>query len=49
MLVGASATTGIWTLFFEGGLVTDRHFRFRGDATDFELDDCGIFRTGLLF
>lgn len=49
VLVGASATTGIWTLFFEGGLVTDRHFRFRGDATDFALDDCGMFRTGLLF
>ena len=49
VLVGASATTGIWTLFLEGGLVTDRHFRFRGDATDFELDDCGMFRTGLLF
>lgn len=49
VLLGASATTGIWTLFVEGGLVTDRHFRFRGDATDFTLDDCGILRTGLLF
>lgn len=49
VLVGASATTGIWTLFLEGGLVTDRHIRFRGDATDFEVDDCGMFRTGLLF
>jgi hypothetical protein len=49
VLVGATATSGIWTLFLEGGLVTDRHFRFRGDAPDFELDDCAMFRTGLLF
>jgi hypothetical protein len=49
VLIGASATSGIWTLFLEGGLVTDRHFRFRGDAPDFELDDCAMFRTGLLF
>ena len=46
---GASATAGIWTMFFEGGLVTDRHFRFRGDATDFAIDDCAMLRTGLLF
>jgi hypothetical protein len=49
VLLGASATTGIWTLFLEGGLVTDRHFRFRGDTPDFTMDDCGILRTGLLF
>jgi hypothetical protein len=49
VLIGASATTGIWTLFFEGGLVTDRHFRFRGEVADFELDDCALLRTGLLF
>ena len=49
VLVGASATAGIWTMFFEGGLVTDRHFRFRGDATDFAIDDCAMLRTGLLF
>jgi hypothetical protein len=49
ILLGASATTGIWTMFFEGGLVTDRHFRFRGPASDFAIDDCGILRTGLLF
>jgi len=49
VLLGASATTGIWTLFLEGGLVTDRHFRFRGDTPDFTLDDAGILRTGLLF
>jgi len=49
ILIGASATTGIWTLFLEGGLVTDRHFRFRGNATDFAIDDCGMVRTGLLF
>jgi hypothetical protein len=49
VLIGASATAGIWTLFVEGGLVTDRHFRFRGDAQDFTLDDCGMLRTGLLF
>jgi hypothetical protein len=49
VLIGASATAGIWTLFVEGGLVTDRHFRFRGDAPDFQIDDCGLLRTGLLF
>jgi len=49
VLLGASATAGIWTMFFEGGLVTDRHFRFRGDATDFAMDDCALLRTGLLF
>jgi hypothetical protein len=49
VLLGASATSGIWTLFFEGGLVTDRHFRFRGNAPDFEIDDGAIVRTGLLF
>jgi len=49
MFVGASATAGIWTMFFEGGVVTDRHFRFRGDAPDFVMDDCALLRTGLLF
>ena len=49
VLIGASATAGIWTLFVEGGLVTDRHFRFRGDISDFQIDDCGLLRTGLLF
>jgi hypothetical protein len=49
VLLGASATTGIWTMFFEGGLVTDRHFRFRGEAPDFVIDDCALLRTGLLF
>jgi hypothetical protein len=49
VLLGASSTTGIWTFFLEGGLVTDRHFRFRGPAHDFVLDDCAILRTGILF
>jgi hypothetical protein len=49
VLLGASATTGIWTLFCEGGLVTDRHYRFRGKVPDFTMDDCAILRTGLLF
>jgi len=49
VLLGASATTGIWTFFCEAGLVTDRHFRFRGKVPDFTLDDCAILRTGLLF
>ncbi len=49
VLLGASATAGIWTMFVEGGLITDRHFRFRGDATDFAIDDCALLRTGLLF
>jgi len=49
ILLGASATSGIWTLFLEGGLVTDRHFRFRGPAPDFVMDDCAMLRTGLLF
>lgn len=49
VLLGTSATTGIWTLFCEAGLVTDRHFRFRGKVPDFTMDDCAILRTGLLF
>ncbi len=49
VLLGGSATTGIWTLFAEAGLVTDRAFRFRGRAPDFTMADCAILRTGLLF
>jgi hypothetical protein len=49
VLLGSSATTGIWTMFVEAGLVTDRRFRFRGPAPSFMLDDCAILRTGLLF
>ena len=37
-----------WELV-EGGIVTDRHFRFRGDARDFKIGDCAFLRTGLLF
>jgi hypothetical protein len=49
VLIGASATTGIWTMFLEGGIVTDRHFRFRGSAPDFAIGDSGFLRTGILF
>jgi hypothetical protein len=46
---GLTATTGIWTAFVEGGIVTDRHFRFRGAAPDFTIGDCAFLRTGLFF
>jgi hypothetical protein len=46
---GLTATTGIWTIFAEGGIVTDRHFRFRGDSPDFRIGDCAFLRTGVLF
>jgi hypothetical protein len=49
LLLGLSATTGIWTVFVEGGAATDRHFRFRGKAPDFTIDDTAFLRTGLLF
>jgi hypothetical protein len=40
---------GVWTFFTEGGGVTDRHFRFRGNAPDFMIADCAFLRNGLLF
>jgi hypothetical protein len=49
VLLGLSATSGIWTMFLEGGYVMDRHFRFRGAAADFNMDNCAIVRAGILF
>jgi hypothetical protein len=46
---GVTMTTGIWTLFAEAGIVTDRHFRFRGAMPDFTIGDCAFLRSGLLF
>jgi hypothetical protein len=46
---GVTMTTGIWTLFAEAGIVTNRHFRFRGEQPDFTIGDCAFLRSGLLF
>jgi hypothetical protein len=46
---GISGNRGIFTLFAEIGLVTDRKVHFRGGPPDFKIGDALFFRTGLYF
>lgn len=49
-LKGFNVSGGIWSFFVEGGVVFDRHVRFRGGGLpDFGINDGFVLRTGLMF
>lgn len=49
LLIGASAQQGSWTAFVEGGLIFNRHVRFRGSTPSFGINDALMLRIGALY
>lgn len=48
-LKGFNFERGRWNLFWEGGVVFDRHVRFRGPVQDFGINEGLILRTGITY